>query len=185
MNTHQAMDDLKAIREIMARTRRESSGGGGWFMILWGMVWVVGFSGSQFLLPQQAGWLWLCLNVPGIIITGVLLYRMGKRSHVKSPVSRLIVFWWLTLIIFDVALVFLFNLKTDRDIMLLAVLSIAMGYVQFGLFSHWLITVIGVIMAAVALGTTWLAPNYFYLMMGMVGGGVLVGSGAWMVRQGE
>ena len=185
MDSKQAMDDLKAIREIMSRTHHESGSGGGWLMILWGIVWVLGFSGNQFLSPDVTGWLWLGLNIPGLIITFILFYRLEQREQVKSTVGRLLLFWWLALAVFDVVLVFLFDLTTGRDIIVLVVLTIALGYVQFGLFSHWMITVIGLIMAGIALGTTWLAPDYFYLMMGLAGGGMLIGSGVWMVRQGE
>ena len=47
MDQNQAIDDLKAIRQIMDRARRTSGGGGGWFMVLWGIILFIGFSDGR------------------------------------------------------------------------------------------------------------------------------------------
>jgi len=76
MDQHQAMDDLKAIRQIMGRVRRTSGGGGGWFMVLWGVILLIGFSGSQFLSDVYVGGMWAVLNVSGMAISVWLGIRM-------------------------------------------------------------------------------------------------------------
>ncbi|MBN1934117.1 MAG: hypothetical protein JW934_05610 [Anaerolineae bacterium] len=182
MNSYDALDDLKAIREIMNRTRRTESGEGGWFMILWGIIWLLGFSASQFLPETISGWGWVVLNTTGITLTIWLAIRMG-RGNVKSPTWRPIFFWWTSLALFDVLLIWLFDLRAGQDIILLMVLTIALGYVQFGLFSHWMISVIGILIAALAVGAALLIPDYFFVAMGLIGGGLLAGSGLWFVRQ--
>jgi len=182
MDQHQAMDDLKAIRQIMGRVRRTSGGGGGWFMVLWGVILLIGFSGSQFLSDVYVGGMWAVLNVSGMAISVWLGIRMGRRSGISSPIWRSILLWWLSLGTFDVLLVWLFRLG-DHDIALLSILTVALGYVLFGLFSHWIISAVGALMALLAVGAMLLIPNYFSLAIGVLIGGLLIGSGLWLVRE--
>jgi hypothetical protein len=54
-------------------------------LIIWGIVWLVGFLGSQFLGEAQ-GYLWLALDVFGIVGTVVVI----MKSHFldRGPHSR-------------------------------------------------------------------------------------------------
>nr|HID12202.1 hypothetical protein [Anaerolineae bacterium] len=185
MDSDRALDDLKAIRQIMERTRRATGGYGGWIMVLWGVVWFIGFLGTQFLPDEVIGWLWLVLNTIGAAGTVWLGVRMGRRGGVYSPIWRPILLWWLALGVFDVLLVWLFGLGSGLDLALLIILTIALGYFQFGLFTHWVISGIGALIAALSVGAAVLLPEYFYLAMAILGGGLLVESGLWFVRHEE
>jgi hypothetical protein len=182
MDQNQAIDDLKAIRQIMGRARRTSGGGGGWFMVLWGIILFIGFSGAQFLPDAYVGWMWAVLNIFGLVITFWLGMRIGRQSGISSPIWRSILLWWLSLGVFDVLLVWLFRLE-DRDLALLAILTVALGYVLFGLFAHWIISAVGALMAILVVGALLLIPGYFSLAIGVLVGGLLVGSGLWLVRE--
>ena len=182
MERNHAEDDLKAIRQIMERTRKIAGGGGGWIMVLWGGIWFVGFLVSQFVQQSAApGWIWMALNLLGMGGTIWLALRMQGRG-VSSPFWRPIVVWWASLIAFDFLVIWLFHISTGRDLLLLIILSIALGYVQFGLFTHWVISATGLLLAVLAVGATLLFPAYFFLAMGVLGGGVLAGTGLWFVR---
>ncbi len=183
MDSKQALDDLKAIRQIMERTRQESGREGGWIMVLWGIIWLVGFVASQFL-PAFVGWVWLVLNPLGIGITIWLSVRMSRHT-VQSGVSRAILVWWVALFAFDALIIWLFHLDLSRDLIVLILLTIAFGYFQFGLFTDRRISIIGILMAVLTVGATLLLPEYFYLTMGVLGGGLLLGSGLWFLRRKE
>ncbi|MFQ6100175.1 MAG: hypothetical protein ACE5OS_02920 [Anaerolineae bacterium] len=185
MDSDRALDDLKAIRQIMERTRRATGRYGGWFGVLWGSIWFVGFLGSQFLPDEVAGWLWLGLDTFGTACSIWLGVHIGRHGAVRSPVWRSVLFWFLALIVFDGLLMWLFDLNTGRDIALLIILTIALSSFQFGLFTSWKLSVIGALMTALAAGAAVLLPNYFHLVMAFLGGGLMVGSGVWFVRHGE
>jgi hypothetical protein len=183
MDQNQALDDLKAIRQIMDRARRTSGGGGGWFMVVWGIILFIGFSGSQFLPDVYLGGMWAVLNILGMVISVWLGIRMGQHSGISlSSIWRSILFWWLSLGIFDALLVWLFHLD-GHDMALLSILTVALGYVLFGLFTHWSISAVGALMAILAVGATLLIPSYFSLAIGVLVGGLLIGSGLWLIRK--
>jgi len=190
MQPQDAMDDLKAIREIMERARRTSDGFGGWFMVLWGVIWFLGFTGTHILLhlqrEQASNWLWALLDSLGILGSIYLGIRMARRARTRSSTLwGSILLWWLSLAAFDGALIWKFQLYTNGlHMALLIVLTIALGYVQFGLFTHWSISVIGLFLGLLAVVlATWL-PAYFNLGIAVLGGGALIGGGLWTLRYG-
>lgn len=183
MDRNEAADDLKAIREVMNRTHQAEGGKGGWIMIVWGIIWVIGFGISQFLTEPIPGIAWAILNAIGLTLTFWLMITMS-RSGVRSPVWRMILLWWLSLIVFDVLIIWLFRIKLDNNLMLLIVLTIALGYIQFGLFTHWTISLAGLAIAALTVIAHLVIPDYLFLSIGLIGGGTLLGTGVWFVRRG-
>jgi hypothetical protein len=186
MDTEHALDDLKVIRRMMQRTRRAIGRQAGWFGVLWGIIWIVGFVGTHFLPMETAGKLWTVLDLAGGAISIWIGTRMGKRvsgSRTRS-VGRRIFGWWLTLILFMLVLVWLLELRTMREIALVIVLLIALSYIQMGLFSDGRLLTIGLLLAALVIGTWLLLPSYFFLIMAFLGGGLLIGSGIWFLRSG-
>ena len=185
MNSDRASDDLKTIRQIMERTRRGGGKTGGWYLILWGAIWFVGFLGTQFLPDETVAWLWPVLNILGAAISVWLGVRMGRRGGVRSTIWQFTLLYWLALLVFDGLLFWLLDLDPGPDLGLLITLTFALGYFQFGLFIHWAISGIGVLIAALAVGAAVLLPDYFCLTLAVLGGGLLMGSGLWLVRSGE
>jgi hypothetical protein len=123
MEPDRALDDLKAIRQIMERTRRATGGYGGWYMVLWGAVWFVGFLGTQFLPDEAVAWLWPVLDVIGAAGSVWLGVRMGRRGGVYSPIWRPMLLYWLALIVFDGLLFWLLGLDPGPDLALLITLT--------------------------------------------------------------
>ena len=190
MQPQDAMDDLKAIRQIMERVRRTSDGFGGWFMVLWGVIWFLGFTGTHILLYLQRedaiNWLWTPLNALGVLGSVWLGIRMAQRARTKSSTLWVpLLLYWLALAAFDGVLIWQLRLYTNgRHMALLIVLTIALGYIQFGLFTHWSISAIGLFLGLLAVVlVTWL-PAYFNLGFAVLGGGALIGGGLWILRYG-
>ena len=181
MDTSRAADDLKAIRQIMDRTRSGAGRHGGWFGVLWGAIWVAGFLGNQFLPPQTAGWLWMVLDIAGGLASAWIGARMA-RSGVKSPVWRAILLYFLALCAFDGLLIWLLGLRTTRDVALLITLTVSLSLVQYGLFTNWAIAVVGTLVAALTVAAAVLVPEHFYLAMAVLGGGLLFSSGVYLLR---
>jgi hypothetical protein len=184
VNERQAWDDLKTIRQIMDRTRRESAGYGGWFMVIAGVTWLIGFTATQFLPIAYLGWMWMALNAS---MLGTMIWtavRWKRRGGVRSSLWGPLFFYWLTLIVFDALIIWLFDMEAT-EIGLLALLTVGLGYVLMGILFHWFITAVGILIVAFAVGAFLLVPGYFPLAMGFLGGGLLIGSGLWMVRSGK
>ncbi len=84
----EAEEALAAIQNMMQKTRRAISSSGAYlFLIVWGVVWLLGFLGSQFLRPDLGGYAWMVLDILGGIISAVLGIRMGRGVRKSSPVS--------------------------------------------------------------------------------------------------
>lgn len=185
MDRNQALDDLKTIRRIMDRTQQSLGGHGGWFMVIAGVMWLVGFTGNQFLPEEYAGWTWAVVNTGGMIAMAWAGIHLKKYSGIRTPFWKPIFFYWLAMAVFAMLLAWLFNVKGSNQIGLLALFIAALGYVQIGLlFQSRLIGITGVLIAVLAIGALFLVPGYFALAMAILGGGLLIGSGARMIRAG-
>ncbi len=186
MDPNQALDDLKTIRQIMDRTQKATGGHGGWFMIVAGVMWLIGFTGNQFLPEEYAGWLWAVANVGGMLTMLWIGTRLSRTSGISTSMWKPIFLFWIALGLFSVLLVWLFHVNDGNRIGLLLLLVVAMGYAQIGaLFQHWLIGTTGILIAALAIGAFFLFPAYFALGMAILGGGLLIGSGLLIVRSGR
>lgn len=183
MDRNQALDDLKTIRQIMKRTQREAGRHGGWFILIAGVMWLVGFTANQFLPEEYAGWTWSVVNLGGMsamIWAGIRLMRHGD---IRTPWWKPIFFFWMTLAGFAMLLGWLFGVNNSIQIGLLAILVAALGYVQIGaIFQSLHISTTGILVAALTIGAFFLTPDYFLLAMALLGGGLLIGSGLWMIR---
>jgi hypothetical protein len=63
----EAEEALEAIQIMVKKTRRAISNSGAYaFLIIWGVVWLIGFLGSQFLPAEIGGYFWLVMDVLGL-----------------------------------------------------------------------------------------------------------------------
>lgn len=190
MQPQDAKDDLKAIREMMERVRRTSDGFGGWFMVLWGAIWFLGFTGTHILtgLQQEEAikWLWILFDSLGALGSIYLGIQMARRARTKSfTLWAHVLLYWLALAAFDGVLIWQFRLYTEGlRIVLLIVLTVALGYIQFGIFTHWSISLIGLGIGLLAIVLAMWLPDYFNLGFAVLGGGALIGGGLWALRYG-
>jgi len=185
MNEKRVLNDLKAIRQIMDRTRQSASGESGWFSVTGGVMWLVGFLGQQFLPEHLTGWVWLVGNTIGLLVIAWLWVHLSRRGQVSSPIMRSIMLSWLALGVFAALFAWLFELRTNLHILLLVLIVTALGVVQMGLlFSYWPFSLAGLGIAAAIVSAYLLTPDYFFLTAALLGGGLLIGVGLWMVRSG-
>jgi hypothetical protein len=179
------MDDLREIRQVMARTRRSVGGFAGQFMVLWGTIWFLGFLANQYLSTRALGWFWLVASALGGAASGWLGVRLSRRSGVQTSLWRPIILWMLALVAFVGLIVWLLALDSTRDIALLIVLVVALSYFQIGLFDRWTVSLVGAVLAVMAVITFRVLPDHFFLVMAFLSGGLLIGSGLWFMRSQE
>src|SRR5688572_28512532 len=91
----EAQASLANINEAIAQTRKAiAHGAAAPLLILWGLIWMIGYSGTHFF-PRSAGWLWMLLISLGTVLSWWLGWHL--RSPVKSPHDAKIGFFWLIL----------------------------------------------------------------------------------------
>jgi len=185
MEPNRALDDLKAIRDIMDRTQKASGGESGWFLVVGGLNWVVGFMGQQFLPQRLAGWLWVVSNVITVAAIIWLGVRSSSTNSVSSPLWRPILAMPGTILLFDLAVIWLFELQELEQIILIVVLSFALGFLQLGLFFSPLIATVGALLGVLAVAAYALIPGLFFAAIGLLGGGLMIYGGALMIRSGR
>jgi len=183
MDRERAVDDLKAIRQIMEQTRRTTDGHSGWFMILWGIIWFVGFLGSQFLAEAVSGWLWLGLDAAGVAATVWLAARLAHRGTTHFTLWRPLAYWILAVFAFSALLIWLLELDTMREGSLVLVMTIGLSFLQFGILSNWKLSAVGAGIVALPALAAILLPDHFFLALAVLGGGLLIWAGIWFVRQ--
>jgi len=179
MDYESAAKDLKDIRAAMSQSVSRSSRDSGWFFLVQGSIWLIGFLVTQFA-PAVAGPLWIFLNAAGIaaaIGLGVVLH--GKKGGQRYPgLAARIVAISIGILVFDLLLVLSFGLADPADFTLLLVLSMAFCYFVIGLITRQSMSVMGAFIALSVFAAKMLFPSYLYLSIAVFGGGAFMGWGA-------
>lgn len=179
-----ALESLSAVEQAMAQARRAlAHAGAPYYLLLWGGIWLVGFLIEQFASPRVVGWSWLVLDVVGGVLSFWIGYRQSLRVRSRVLGPRIGLFW-LALIVYGVAWVWVAAPTDGRQLSLMIALMAMFGYVVMGL---WLrvngTIVLGVAISVLAVLAYLWVPQWFYLVMALIGGGVLIFSGWWMLTR--
>ena len=183
MESEQALEDLQAIRRVMDQTRwAVATSGAGYIMMLWGFVWLVGYSGTQFLEDTLQGTIWMVLVLVGAVGSAVLGSWKGKQVRGRPEWK----FWvlWIALFVYATIWARIFPKPDDDMVNLLFITTVVMfGYVIMGLLLSATFAWVGIAITALALIGYYLIPAYFPLWMAVCGGGTLIGSGIYIARR--
>lgn len=179
ISAQEAEQSLEAIDQVRSQVQRMVAQSAG-YLILWGMVWMVGFLGSAFLAAEVANWLWLASIAVGAVGSWILGYRTGVR--VRSRVGLRIPLFWLTLFLYGALWIWLAQ-PIDANRYSLLIVTISMfGYVAMGLWLGGRVAYVGLLVTLLAIAGYLLVPAYFNLWMALLGGGTLIGSGLYARR---
>ncbi len=187
MNVSQedARKSLTIIKTTSDHTRKviASSYASG-LLILWGLIWVVGFASVHFY-PRRAGYIFNTLNAIGIVGTILICRKWPHKVATKTPASQN--FFWrflgLWFLLFAFALLWLLLLTPSRGIQVCAFFcTVAMfGYVVIGLwFGSYFMVWLGLTVTGLTFLGYYLFPDYFYLWMSPMGGGALLATGIYI-----
>ncbi len=177
----EAREALAAVDGVRRRTRAAIRlGGGGQIMMVWGAVWFFGYLASQFLEGRAVGLAWGVLDLAGLAGTALVVGWVSRRVH--DPMGWRIGLFWLLL--FAYAAVWLALARpADGSLIGLLIATMAMfGYVVMGLWIDLRFLWVGLAVTALALAGYLLTPAWFGLWMAFLGGGVLFGSGLYVLR---
>jgi hypothetical protein len=170
----------QALREI-ERTGRRSASAYGYAMasphlILWGIIWVIGY-GAGAIRPQWSFiWTWLALG--GAVLSFWLGYRV-KPAGSKPD--------WRHFATFVAVFAFIFCLfaimppRNPAQVGAFFPIMVALFYTLVGIWTRGTrVLVTGVLLAALTVGGYFWLPQYFLAWMAVVGGGGLILGGIWL-----
>ncbi len=179
----EAEEALAAIQTMMQKTRRAISSSGGYlFLIVWGVIWLLGFLSSQFLSIETAGYIWIGLDTFGGILSAVLGIRMGRGVRNSSPTisGKRIGTFWLLLFFYVIATVAISWPADGKQLAMYIILFVMVGWLAMGLLLSFASIWPGLIITALALVGYFLLPGIFYLWMAILGGGGMIALGLYI-----
>jgi len=183
ISSSEAEEALAVIQAMMTRTRRAISSSGAFiFMIVWGVVWLLGFLSSQFLSQEIANNVWMILDILGGILSVVLGIRMnrGIRSTATTTSGKRIAFFWLLVFVYCVAAVAIAWPSDGKQLAMFIILFVMVGWAAMGLLLSFASVWPGLIITVLALVGYFLLPGIFYLLMAILGGGGMIALGLYI-----
>jgi len=180
---NEAEEALAAIQTMAQKTRHSIASGSAYISpIITGIVWLIGFTATQFLTAPLIVWIWLVTSIIGSAMATFMGIRTGKRVRIASSAvtGKRILTFWVLLVLFAAAVIAVAHPTDGKQITLLIILFAMIGQMGMGLLLSFAATWWTVPVAAVALIGYFLVPGWFYLWMGLLGGGVMIALGLYI-----
>jgi hypothetical protein len=179
----EAEESLAAISSMRKRMRHAvANGGAHYFLILWGVVWFLGFLGSHFFTDRIAGYVWMALDILGGLASwgmGMLLSRRFRNTSTSATSGRIGLFW-LALFAYCNLTVWIAWPLDGRQLAMIIIIFAMLGWIAMGFLLSISLIGLALFVTALAFGGYYLLPDYFYLYMALLGGGTLIGSGFYI-----
>jgi hypothetical protein len=185
VSPNNARESLSLIEETATRTRRAISAGyAGNLLILWGLIWIAGFT-AVHVLHERGGLAFAILDGLGIIGTILICRKWPIRDAVRSPgtrqVARGILIFWFMLLAYAILWVILLRPASGIQLGAFLATAVMLGYVVTGLWSSSrFLVALGLIVTGLTLFGYYVIPGYFNLWMAPTGGGALMGTGLYI-----
>ena len=178
VSPNEAEEALAAIQQTTRKARHSFASSGAYiFLLLTGVIWLVGFLATQFLSGDVVAYVWVVMSLLGGAIAVVLGTRLGNRVRGPSTATyeaRVGVFWAL-LVLYGVAVIAIARPTDGKQMTMLIILFIMIGQMAMGLVFGFSSTWWALPITALALAGYVLLPAYFYLWMAVLVGGGMIG----------
>ena len=179
VDREEAAESLRIIHEAMNQTKKAlARSGTGHFFIIWGAVWLLGFLGTEWLSPALAGRLWLSLDVLAGVASIWVVVRLARRF--RSPVGWRLGAFWLALMAYGGLQLWVLWPVDRQEMTLFITLMVAFGYVGIGVWFSGLLAGTGGVTTVLAVLAWLLAPAYLNFIIAFLGGGGMIGVGAYL-----
>lgn len=179
----EAEEALAAVQRIAQKTRHSIARSGAYiFLIATGIVWLVGFLATQFLTGNIVAYIWIGMSVLGSALSILLGIRMGPRVRgpsISVSTKRAVIFW-LLLVFYAIAAISIARPTDGKQLTMFIILFIMIGQLSMGLLLSFSSTWWALPITILALIGYFLLPDYFYLWMGILVGGGMIGLGLYI-----
>jgi len=183
ISPQEAQQALEAIQTMVIKTRRSISNSGAYiFLIIWGFVWLVGFSANHFFGGKMVSYIWMALDIVGGAISLVMGIRLGRkvRSSSDDNTGKRIGWFWLLLGVYCALLLLVTSPADMKQGSMIIVLFVMIGWMAMGLLLSVASVWWGLGITALALIGYYFLPDIFYLWMAVLGGGGMVALGFYI-----
>jgi hypothetical protein len=130
-------EEALVVIENMARKTRHSiaSGGTTITLIITGIIWLIGFTATQFLENEIVTYIWAGLVVLGTLLGFFLGSRRSKRvrSPMTAPMVKRVGLFWLLLILYGIAAIAVAQPTDGKQATMIIILFILLGQMSMGL----------------------------------------------------
>ncbi len=184
ISPHEAEEALAAIQRVSKKTRQSiASSGADTSLMVTGLIWLVGFVGTQFLSGAILVYMWVGISLLGLGVATTLGIRRGKRMHspTAGATAKRIGMVWVLLWVYCVSAIAIAWPLDGNQITLLIVLFVILGWLAMSLLLFLAPVWPGLALIALLLAGYFFLPEWFYLWMGLLGGGGLIALG-WYIR---
>ncbi len=178
----EAQESLNAIHQVSDQTRKSiARGATPLHLILWGIIWFIGFLASHFIHNQIDGWIWIGLVGVGTLISIYIGSRFSQK--VRTPGYTHFYFIPAAFIAYCALIIWVANPSSEQQVSTLIVVFLMFGYVIMGILVERTALWVGLITTALALIGYFLFPAYYNLWMAFLAGGTLTVSGLYIQRR--
>ena len=176
-------DDAQQTLREMTQTLRRSSAAYSYYLsaphlLLWGVIWVLGYGLSYWRPQLWVVWPVLCAaGIAGSMTIGTRMKARGGAARDLRPVATVIA----VALLVGSLLAILPAYAIGRSGGAFFPLLVAFYYALIGIWTHAVrMLILGVALAALTLAAFFLIPAFFPLWMAIVGGGGLILGGLWL-----
>ena len=183
ISTTEAEETLAAVQSIMQKTRLSIAGSGASIsLIITGIVWLIGFTATQFLTGPIVAWIWIVTSIVGSALATVMGIRVGRRvrSASSAVTGKRVLIYWVLLTLFAAASIAVAHPTDGKQVTMLVILFAMTGQMGMGLLLSFSTTWWTVPVVVLALTGYFLVPAWFYLWMALLGGGVMISLGLYI-----
>ena len=185
----EAADSLKAIAQTGRRSAQAYSyAHSSPHFILWGLVWLIGYAGSDLLprwgAPHLVGWLWNAATVIGIATS----FWIGRRQSLAAPGvgdRKTGLRWFASFVVIWLFVAAVFAIMHPVNPLVQGAffpLIVAMFYALLGVWKGLRFLIAGAVVSTATLFGFFYLPQIFLLWMAVVGGGSLILVGLWLKK---
>jgi hypothetical protein len=177
-----AQEALNSIQRVTMQTKRAiASGSSPYYMILWGIIWFLGFISNFFIKGLTGGWVWIGVVGIGIVISITIGVRSSVR--IRETTNKRFALLPLAVIAYSLLVIWISQPLTGEQISVIIVLFAMLGYVIMGILFEPAAIWVGTITTGLALIGYFLLLPYYNLWMAFLSGGTLVAGGLYILRK--
>ena len=183
VSPNEAEEALAVIQKTMQKTRHSFASSGSYiFLIITGIIWLVGFLSTQFLSGAIVPYIWIGMSLLGSALSVLLGTRMGGRVRGPSTAAyaKRIGLFWLLLVFYGIAAIAIARPTDGKQVTMFVILFIMIGQLAMGLLFSFSSVWWALPITALALAGYFLLPSIFYLWMSLLGGGGMIALGLYI-----
>ena len=183
ISPNEAEEALAAIQRMTQKARHSIASSGAYiFLVITGIIWLVGFLSTQFLTGEIVGYIWTGMSLLGTAVAILLGTRMGRRVRspsVNASAKRAVIFW-LLLVCYGIAAIAIARPTDGKQVTVFIILFTMLGQLAMGLLVSFSSVWWALPITALALVGYFLLPGIFYLWMAVLGGGGMIALGLYI-----